>query len=103
VTVPSNRCCETKCFLQLKHFGTIQAVHCQQAFKSGREFAAWPGLVAGQTESSGTIRLQGISKRGYTYLRTLLVHSASSIIYRARQPGQWVEQIKQRRPCRLKV
>ncbi|MGF6610094.1 transposase [Paraburkholderia sp. WSM4175] len=35
-----------------------------KAFKSGREFAAWLGLVPGQTGSGGTIKLQGISKRG---------------------------------------
>jgi transposase len=74
-----------------------------KAFKSGREFAAWLGLVPGQTGSGGAIRLQGISKRGDTYLRTLLVHGARSIIYRARQPGQWVEQIKQRRPLNVVI
>ncbi|MBC8733434.1 IS110 family transposase [Paraburkholderia sp. UCT2] len=74
-----------------------------QAFKSGREFAAWLGLVPGQTGSGGTIKLQGISKRGDTYLRTLLVHGARSIIYRAKEPGLWVEQMKQRRPLNVVI
>ncbi len=73
------------------------------AFKSGREFAAWLGLVPGQTGSGGTIRLRGISKRGDTYLRTLLVHGARSIVYRAKEPGQWVEQMKQRRPLNVVI
>lgn len=74
-----------------------------EAFKSGREFAAWLGLVPGQTGSGGITRLRGISKRGDTYLRTLLVHGARTIIYRAKEPGQWVEQMKQRRPLNVVI
>ncbi|WP_069264126.1 IS110 family transposase [Paraburkholderia nodosa] len=74
-----------------------------EAFKSGREFAAWLGLVPGQTGSGGTVRLRGISKRGDTYLRTLLVHGARSIIYKAKEPGQWVTQMKQRRPLNVVI
>ncbi|MEM5372849.1 IS110 family transposase [Paraburkholderia azotifigens] len=74
-----------------------------EAFKSGREFAAWLGLVPGQTGSGGIIRLRGISKRGDTYLRTLLVHGARCIIYQAKEPGQWVEQMKQRRPLNVVI
>lgn len=73
-----------------------------EAFKSGREFAAWLGLVPGQTGSGGTVRQRGISA-GDTYLRTLLVHGARSIIYRAKEPGQWVEQLKQRRPLNVVI
>ncbi|MEX3968499.1 IS110 family transposase [Paraburkholderia sp. EG286B] len=73
------------------------------AFKSGREFAAWLGLVPGQTGSGGIVRLRGISKRGDTYLRTLLVHGARSIIYKAKEPGQWVTQMKQRRPLNVVI
>jgi transposase len=74
-----------------------------EAFKSGREFAAWLGLVPGQTGSGGITRLRGISKRGDTYLRTLLVHGARTIIYRTKEPGQWVEQMKQRRPLNVVI
>ena len=45
-----------------------------QAFHSGRELAAWLGLVPRQRSSGGTPRLLGISKRGDTALRTLLIH-----------------------------
>ncbi len=74
-----------------------------KAFKSGREFAAWLGLVPAQTGSDGKIELQGISKRGDTYLRTLLVHGARSIIYRVKRPGPWVTQMKQRRPLNVVI
>lgn len=56
-----------------------------------------------RTGSGSKIELQGISKRGDTYLRTLLVHGARSIIYRVKEPGAWVEQMKQRRPVNVVV
>jgi transposase len=48
-----------------------------KAFRSGREFAAWIGLVPAQTGTGGKVRLLGICKRGDTYLRALLIHGAS--------------------------
>jgi len=73
------------------------------AFKSGREFCAWLGLVPTQTDSGGKVRLGGISKRGDTYLRTLLIHGARSVLTHAKEPGPWLEQIKQRRPANVVV
>jgi transposase len=52
---------------------TIGNVDC---FNSGRHLAAWLGLVPRQHSSGGKDRLLGISKRGDTYLRTLLIHGA---------------------------
>lgn len=72
-----------------------------KSFKSGREFAAWLGLVPGQTGSGGKIRLLGISKRGDTYVRTLLIHGARSVLFHAKEPGPWVEQMKKRRPMNV--
>lgn len=69
-----------------------------RSFRSGREFAAWLGLVPGQTGSGGKVRLKGISKRGDTYLRTLLVHGARSVVLHAKEPGAWAEQLLRRRP-----
>ncbi|MFC7632892.1 IS110 family transposase [Paraburkholderia humisilvae] len=69
-----------------------------KAFRSGREFAAWIGLVPKQTGSGGKLTLLGISRRGDTYLRTLLIHGARSVLTRAREPGPWIEQISKRRP-----
>ncbi|MEM5318609.1 IS110 family transposase [Paraburkholderia sp. JHI869] len=69
-----------------------------KAFSSGREFAAWVGIVPKQTGSGGKVNLHGISKRGDTYLRTLLIHGARSVLENAKEPGAWVEQLKKRRP-----
>ena len=49
-------------------------------FKNGRQVAAWIGLVPKQHSSGGKQTLLGISKRGDTYLRTLLIHGARSVI-----------------------
>jgi transposase len=69
-----------------------------KSFRSGREFAAWIGLVPKQTGSGGKVTLLGISRRGDTYLRTLLIHGARSGLYHAKEPSSWVEQISKRRP-----
>jgi len=69
-----------------------------KSFKSGREFAAWIGLVPKQTGSGGKVTLLGISKRGDTYLRTLLIHGARSVLHHAKAPGEWIGQISKRRP-----
>lgn len=49
-------------------------------FKNGREFAAYLGLVPRQHSTGGKIRLLGISKRGDSYARTLLIHGARAVI-----------------------
>ena len=49
-------------------------------FKNGRQLAAWMGLVPKQNSTGGKPTLLGISKRGDTYLRTLLIHGARSVI-----------------------
>ncbi|QQK05536.1 IS110 family transposase [Burkholderia anthina] len=74
-----------------------------KAFRSGREFAAWAGLVPKQTGSGGKVNLHGISKRGDTYLRMLLIHGARSVLTHAKEPGPWVEQIKKRRPTNVVI
>ncbi|HHU6416516.1 TPA: IS110 family transposase [Klebsiella pneumoniae] len=68
------------------------------AFKSGREFASYVGLVPKQTGSGGKVRLLGISKRGDTYLRTLFVHGARAASLVAKEPGPWITELKKRRP-----
>ena len=74
-----------------------------RAFKSGREFAAWLGLVPRQTGTGGRIRLLGISKRGDTYLRTLLIHGARSVLTHTKEPEAWITQLRQRRPLNIAV
>ena len=73
-------------------------IHC---FKNGRHLAAWLGLVPRQHSSGDRHRLLGISKRGDTYLRTLLIHGARSVMRRcasrADARGQWMRDLNERR------
>ena len=73
------------------------------AFKSGREFCAWLGLVPRQSGTGGKVKLLAISKRGDTYLRTLLIHGARSVLIHAKEPGPWLEQLKARRPANVVI
>lgn len=73
------------------------------AFKSGREFAAYIGLVPKQTGSGGKVRMLGISKRGDTYLRTLFVHGARAASLCAKEPGTWITELKKRRPTGVAI
>ena len=74
-----------------------------KTFESGREFAAWLGLVPRQTGTGGRLRLLGISKRGDTYLRTLLIHGARSVLTHAKEPDPWITALRQRRPLNVAV
>ena len=56
----------------------VAAVPDPRAFKSGRNLAAWIGLVPRQNSSGGKERLGGITKQGDRYLRQLLVVGALS-------------------------
>ncbi|AME27170.1 MULTISPECIES: IS110 family transposase [Burkholderiaceae] len=76
---------------------TVAMMGDAKAFKSGREFAAWIGLVPKQTGSGGKTKLHGISKRGDAYLRTLLIHGARSVVTNAKDPGTWVQQLRKGR------
>jgi transposase len=56
---------------------TVGAAH---EFKSGRQFAAWLGMVPGQFSSGGKQRLGRITKAGDGYLRTLLIMGARAVL-----------------------
>jgi transposase len=58
----------------------VASVGDPKNFANGRQLAAWLGLVPKQHSSGGKTNLQGISKRGDTYLRTLLIHGARAVI-----------------------
>lgn len=58
----------------------VGAVGNATQFKNGRHLAAWLGLVPRQYSSGGKSRLQRISPRGDTYLRTLLIHGARAVL-----------------------
>lgn len=74
-------------------------------FKSGRELAAWLGLVPRQNSSGNKQRLGRISKRGDKYLRKLLVHGARTVLrWRVAKKETrtiWLEGMLRRRPTNV--
>ncbi len=74
-------------------------------FKTGRQFAAFLGLVPRQNSSGGKDRLGRISKMGDGYLRRLLVVGATSVVRRAggntSATGVWLRSLLERKPARL--
>ena len=79
----------------------VAAISDASAFKNGRQFAAWLGLVPRQHTTGGKERLLGISKRGDTYLRKLLVHGARATIRwvgrKTDRRSQWIRHLLERR------
>lgn len=80
----------------------IATVGDARAYRSGREFAAWLGIVPRQCGTGGRVKLLGISKRGDPYLRTLLIHGARTELTRRsradQQPDPWLKGLLSRRP-----
>jgi transposase len=70
-------------------------------FTSGRELAAWLGLVPKQHSSGGKSVLPGISKRGDIYLRMLLIHGARAVIRfvegKQDKTSEWTQRLLARR------
>lgn len=79
----------------------IAAIAAISVFKNGRELAAWLGLVPKQHSTGGKQTLLGISKRGDSYLRTLMIHGGRSVVRVAHKHqdkrNRWIGDIKQRR------
>lgn len=76
-----------------------------KAFRSGRQFAAWLGLVPRQNSSGGKDRLGSISKMGDRYLRHLLVIGATAVVRYTRRNttavSRWANRLLERKPVRL--
>src|SRR5262249_59215541 len=70
-------------------------------FRSGRNFAAWIGLVPKQHTTGGKERLGSITKQGNRYLRWLLVTGAMAVIRYAKKHGTerrpWLARLMERR------
>jgi transposase len=58
----------------------MASVHDFHSFKSGRDFSAWLGLVPKQFSTGGKTILGGISKRGHSYIRTLMIQGGQAAI-----------------------
>jgi len=79
----------------------VASVGDAKVFHNGRQFAAWLGLVPGQDSSGGKTKLLGISKRGDTYLRTMLIHGARAVLMNLKRhpdrAGGWLARVADRR------
>lgn len=81
----------------------VAAVPDPSAFATGRQFAAWLGLVPRQRSTGGKPRLGRISKQGDANLRRLLITGAQSVLHWVR-PGKssaWIIALKGRRPRKV--
>jgi transposase len=78
----------------------IAAIGNGGAFRKGREFAAWVGLVPREHSTGGKQKLLGISKRGNSYLRKLFVQGARAVLkYRDKQSSglkHWLAELSSR-------
>jgi transposase len=78
----------------------VASVGDARSFKNGRHLAAWLGIVPRQHSTGGKSMLLGISKRGDTYLRTLLIHGARAVIRVAEHKPDadpWIKKLLARR------
>lgn len=69
-----------------------------RTFRSGREFAAFRGLMPRQSGTGGRVRLLGISKPGDVYLRTLLIHGARAVLSHCKSRDESLQRLLARRP-----
>ena len=85
----------------------VAAIGNGAAFRKGRDFASWLGLVPRQHSTGGKARLFGISKRGNCYLRKLLVHGARSAVLRVKRErspfGPWLDALERRSPVKVVI
>src|ERR1700691_6202190 len=83
----------------------VASVADPKAFRSGRDFSAWIGLVPKQNSSGGKDRLGSISKRGDRYLRSLFTAGALAVIRYAKIHGTkhrpWLTALLARRPTKV--
>jgi transposase len=81
---------------------TVAAIGNGAAFRRGRDFAAWLGIVPRQHSTGGRQQLFGITKRGNKYLRRMLIHGARAVLLRVKYDtggfGQWVKRLEERAP-----
>ena len=79
----------------------VAAIGDPGRFETGRQFAAWLGLVPRQNSSGGKERLGGITKMGDRYLRSLLVVGATAMLrHRQKEQGTWLANLRARKSAR---
>lgn len=80
----------------------VSAVGDFSSFKSARQFASWVGLTPRQVGTGGKTQQLGLSKRGDTYLRTLLIAGARAVVSKA-QKSSWITRLLERRHFNVAV
>ena len=85
----------------------VSAIGNGAAFKKGREFAAWLGLLPRQWSTGGKPKLLGISKRGNPHLRKMLIHGARAAVLRVKREGsslgKWMSGLETRTACSVVI
>jgi transposase len=85
----------------------VAAIGNGAAFRKGRDFAAWLGIVPRQYSTGGKAKLLGISKRGNVYLRKILIHGARAAVLRIKRDrapiGHWLDALDARAPKNVVV
>ena len=85
----------------------VAAIGNGAAFRKGRDFAAWLGIVPRQYSTGGKAKLFGISKRGNVYLRKILIHGARAAVLRIKRDrapiGAWLDALDARAPKNVVV
>jgi transposase len=85
----------------------VAAIGNGAAFRKGRDFAAWLGVVPRQHSTGGKAKLLGISKRGNVYLRKVLIHGARAAVLRIKRDrvpiGAWLDALDLRAPKNVVV
>ena len=83
----------------------VASVPDPKAFRSGRDFSAWIGLVPKQNSSGSRQRLGNITKQGDRYLRSLFCTGALAVIRYAKIHGSkhrpWLSKLLERRPTKV--
>ena len=82
----------------------VASVADPTVFKTGRDLAAWIGLVPKQNSSGGKDRLGSITRAGNRYLRQMLVVGAMAVIRYAERHGTkrpWLVELLARRPAKV--
>jgi transposase len=83
----------------------VASVADPEAFRSGRDFSTWIGLVPKQNSSGGKEKLGSITKRGDRYLRSLFTAGALAVIRYAKIHGinhrPWLTALLARRPTKV--
>lgn len=100
---PSLRLAEAAGIGVLSATALVATMGDPKAFRSGRQFAAFLGLVPAQSGTGGRVHLGSISKRGDPYMRGLLIMGARGVLAHESRRTPWAQELLKRRPFNVAV